>query len=648
MFVLVPFFFLPARMNAERDLANWRAWAAICSVLCGLAGTQLLFRHPKTGRVLLGFGLAAFAAAMFPILLNNPFAALFAGALVFGGGFYLVTGRISVMGKLSAESARKRAQCGLGALATAAMLSPLASPDCRREALCFAVSGTIAAALLFVWGIRQNSRRVRAAASAAVVGTCALLWLFFFPGSAKIFLFLLCLGGIALLSFLRAERNPGELWWSTFLLHPARNLFLSFLGLIAVGTLLLRTSVATANGIPVVDAAFCAVSAVCVTGLSTIDIASELTGAGQLFLLILIQLGGLGIMSVTTLALHALGRLSLNQEKLMHSMIQPDESRNLFLSLLLILKFTFAAEFLGATILFFCFLLDGTPVLHSAWLGAFLSISAFCNAGFFPHAENLAVYADHPVLLHTVAALIILGGMAPTTALALPRWLARKPVPLAARLALGTTLFLLIFGALLLLIFEWNGVFNGLSFSEKLTHAWFQSTTLRTAGFNSVPLAALGAPSVILMLLLMFIGGSPGGTAGGVKTTTAAMLALSFRAAATGRETIISHGRRIPGEFVIQAVAIVIASFLFLLLTVLMLLVTQDAPAKDLVFEATSALGTVGLTLGATTRLDEIGKLAIMMAMFVGRIGPLTFFLILREKRASREPIVPDARIMIS
>ncbi len=649
LFALAPFLLLPAQLTESNEFEP-NAWRACCGAIAAAAcafGAGLLFRLPRAGKILLAAALAALTASALPILPKNPFAALFFGVLVAGGLFHLTTGRISLMKSLSLEAARWRAQCSLGTLLAATTLSPLLPPLFHSARLCFALCGSIALILTALWGVRQPSFRFRATATALPLLLVATLWILFCFGSIGIFLFLIGLSGTPLLSFLRNTRVPGERWWGTFLLHPARNLFLTFLALISAGTLLLRTNAATTNGIAIVDAAFTAVSGVCVTGLTVIDVGSTLTGVGQLFLLILIQLGGLGIMSAITLALHAFGRLSLNQEKLMHSMIESDERRDLFHSLLLILKFTFATELIGATILFLCFLHDGETPLQAAWFGVFTAVSAFCNAGFFPNAENLIAFADHPVLLHTVALLIILGGMAPPAALAWPRWLTGRPVPLPTRLVLGTTLFLLLFGAGALLVFEWNGILGELSIADKFTHAWFQSATLRTAGFQSVPLETTGAAAIIVMIILMFIGGSPGGTAGGVKTTTIAVLALSFRAATTGQDSIVVRERRIHETIVIQATTIVSASFLILLLTVMALIATQEISARDLVFEATSALATVGLTVGATPGLDEIGKLIVMIAMFIGRIGPLTFFLLLRERSGVREPIRPDARIML-
>ncbi len=643
--VLIPFLLIPGEICGLLD--GWRSYAVILAISCAIIGVQILFRQPLPGRWLLGIALALILAAVLPKLLHNPSLALFFGTLIIGSSFYLLTGIIVTIKRYSLRAIRRRAQGALAALLLCVALSPLLTNELFCLDLCFAISGSMALIMIAAWAMKLNSRLLRSLIFALVSGLAIVLWYLFLLATTEIFISLLALLGIVILSFFYREREPGELWWGTLLLHPARCLFLTFSMLIAFGTLLLKTSLATTDGISIVDAAFTAVSGVCVTGLSVIDVGTGLSGYGQFFLLLLIQLGGLGIMSITTLALHALGRLSLNHERLMYSISEPLET-NLFSSLKLILKFTLLMEVVGAIILISCFLQSGMQLPKAAWVGVFTAVSAFCNAGFFPGAANLATYPDNHLLMHTVAGLIVFGGLAPAVTLAIPRLLRGKRVPISARLAIVTTLFLLFFGTVFLLFFEWNGIFRELTFIQKLSNAWFQSVTARTAGFNTVPFANIAVPAYLLMLLLMFIGGSFGGTAGGIKTTTFAVIVLSFRSAVTGKRTIVIDGRRIQDETVLQAVSIVTAALLILFLTVLMLITTQDIPARSIIFEATSALATVGLSTGATAKLDAVGKLIIMAAMFIGRIGPLTFFLLLSEKRKSQEPGLPVAKIILS
>ena len=234
-----------------------------------------------------------------------------------------------------------------------------------------------------------------------------------------------------------------------------------------------------------------------------------------------------------------------------------------------------------------------------------------------------------------MALLITAGGVAPAVSASLFPLRSFSRLPFISRLVLSTTLLLLTAGTVLLLLFEWNGMFGGLSPADKAVNAFFHTATLRTAGFNSVSLAHPGVPALLVMMLLMFIGGSPGGTAGGIKTTTLAVLFLAFLSAVRHEEEITCGGRRILGSAVVQAVAVTAASAALLLTIIIMLLATQGAGARELIFESVSALATVGLSLGATDELDEVGKIIIMTAMFVGRIGPLTLFLLLSDKKSA-------------
>jgi trk system potassium uptake protein len=206
----------------------------------------------------------------------------------------------------------------------------------------------------------------------------------------------------------------------------------------------------------------------------------------------------------------------------------------------------------------------------------------------------------------------------------------------------------LLAGTLCFLVFEWNSSLSALSFMDKLHNAWFQSVTLRTAGFNSVDISGVLAPTFLVMLSFMFIGGSPGGTAGGVKTTTIGVLAMTFWASITGHNEVIARNRRIPQSIINRAITVVGSGVLVWFTAVLALQITQQLPARDLIFEVTSALGTVGLSLGATPYLDGIGKIIIILTMFVGRIGPMTLFTLLSLDVAPADSRCPDAHITLN
>lgn len=440
-----------------------------------------------------------------------------------------------------------------------------------------------------------------------------------------------------------------DYWWVTLFNNPGRILMVTFFGLCITGTFLLLIPVATTkSSIAVVDAAFTAVSAVCVTGLIVLDTPNDYTFFGQFIILILIQLGGLGIMSIASIALNLLGRkLSVQHESLLTS-ITNVERKDLLESLKVIVKFTFIAEAIGSVILTYIFYISGESFLQALWRGVFTAISAFCNAGFSLQTDSLIPYQNNPFILHTVAILIIFGGMAPAISLILPKWIFKKHVPVTAHIVLLTTAVLLISGTLLLLVFEWNTTLSNFSIFDKLNNAWFQSVTLRTAGFNSIDIAKIADPSYILMICFMFIGGSPGGTAGGVKTTTIAILFITFLTYIFNRNDIIIKNRRITSDTINQAITIVASGFFFWIIVVIMLILTQQIFPRDIIFEATSAIGTVGLSTGATLMLDEVGKIIIIIAMFVGRLGPITLFMLLSEGKSTPVSRYPEAKVILT
>jgi trk system potassium uptake protein TrkH len=238
--------------------------------------------------------------------------------------------------------------------------------------------------------------------------------------------------------------------------------------------------------------------------------------------------------------------------------------------------------------------------------------------------------------------------MAPATNLLVPKWILGKPTPIPVRIALITTVILLISGTFFMMAFEWDGILSGLAVADKIHNAWFQSVTLRTAGFNSVDIAAIISPTLLIMVMFMFIGGSPGGTAGGVKTTTIGILAMTFWANITNRNDVVTQNRRIHSSTVYRAITIVVSGMSVWFMVVLMLQVTQQISARDLIFEATSAIGTVGLSTGATFLLDEIGKIIIIIAMFAGRVGPMTLFMFLSEEQSVSASRCPEERISLT
>ncbi len=461
-------------------------------------------------------------------------------------------------------------------------------------------------------------------------------------------LLLLGLAGSAL--FVRTSRDElhGLDSFADYLLvSPARVLVVVFGVLCSAGTLLLLLPTASTSpgAISVIDAAFTAVSAICVTGLIVLDTPVDFTGLGQAILLVLIQVGGLGIMAFASLAVLTLGqRLGVREERLTAQLIGGDDARRNFDSALwVVLKVTFISEGLGAVLLSVLFWLDGDSFGMGLWRGVFTSISAFCNAGFALQSDSLVPYADQPLVLLVVSALIVVGGTGPVVVAGL---VGRQRLNLHMRLVVWSTAVLIVVPALLFLAFEWGGVFAGMSLIDKATNAWFQSITLRTAGFNSVDFGAIRPESWTLSVVCMFVGASPGSTGGGIKTTTISVILLSVLSTIRGQTETRAFGRRIGSRIIHEASAIAALGVMSVVGSLMAIQLTQSIPLDQALFEVVSALGTAGISMGATGALDDVGKIVIIGCMFAGRVGPLTLFIFLVGRTHAGHP-VPDAPVQV-
>jgi trk system potassium uptake protein TrkH len=414
--------------------------------------------------------------------------------------------------------------------------------------------------------------------------------------------------------------------------HPARALALSFLAAILVGTLLLSLPFATSHGrTPVLDAFFTATSAVCVTGLIVKDTPTHFSAAGQAVLLGLIQLGGLGIMTFSTLVLlTARRRISFRERLLIQSSFHPGIPGDLPSLVRSIFLYTVAIEAAGAALLFAWFSADHGAG-RAAGLAAFHSVSAFCNAGFSLFSDSLIGYRGHAGIVMSVAALIVLGGIGfpvlrEMRQLAASKLAGRPSRPsLHFKLIVTTTLILVLAGSVLLLVLEAPFSMAGYPVRERLLASFFQSITARTAGFHTLPMTALGPASVLLLYFLMFVGASPASTGGGVKTSTVGIVALLIRSRLRARETLSAFHRSLPPDLVLKAFALVALALAVIFATGGVLLASQPALGlKNALFEAFSAFGTVGLSMDTTFGLSPVGKIAVIVTMFVGRVGPLT------------------------
>lgn len=429
---------------------------------------------------------------------------------------------------------------------------------------------------------------------------------------------------------------------------PERILPATFFLLCLTGGIILYLPFCSPHGVSFLDAMFTAVSAVCVTGLSVVSVSDKFTGVGQLVLLLLIQAGGLGIMSISSIIFILLGkRMSLTHEKNARNIFEAESKEEIKKSLIRIFKYTFIVELTGAIILSACFTFSEHSLLTGLKFGFFTSISAFCNAGFFLKNDNLIGYNSFPLLTYTVSFLIILGGMSPAICLMLQNIFKGKKLPPVAVLVFYTTLALLIGGTLFFFLSEYNGVLSGMSIADKIHNAWFQSATSRTAGFNSVDLSSINPGTFLLMVALMIAGGSPGGTAGGLKTTTISVLFLTCYNAIRIKDNVVRN-RVIKLDTIKKAITLTVLYLSILVTIVLMLLTTQTAGAEQLVFEAASALGTVGLSMGATSQLDGVGKVIIIAAMFLGRVAPATLICYLNTKNIDSRISYPDAKISLT
>jgi len=447
--------------------------------------------------------------------------------------------------------------------------------------------------------------------------------------------------------------------------HPARVSVIWYAALIALGAVLLAQPISYSDERPPItalDAAFTATSAVCVTGLAVRSTGNDFSWLGQLVILALIQVGGVGIMTVTTyITLQLGGRQSLRQRAVISETLGAAENANIRWVLGRVLRLTLIFEGAGALVLWVRFLFDYRPHL-ALWHAVFHSVAAFCNAGFGLHDDSLVRYQGDWIVNLTVIGLIVAGGIGYPVMIDLGRhW--QKPwrdrwdaLSLHSKLMLVGTAFLLVFGAVTFLLLEGEGVLRGMSLPRRWLVALFHSTSCRTAGFNTVNVGELTAATLFLSILLMAVGTGPCSTGGGFKVTTLTVLVLRAWSSFRGRRQINVGRRTIPEAAVGRSIAAAtgFTAVAIIMLTVLLAIEPAKGPFAvsagdfmDKAFEVVSALGTVGLSTGITPHLSAGGKVVIIALMFVGRLGPITAFIALsRSQRkeaieyAQEEPLI--------
>ena len=435
-------------------------------------------------------------------------------------------------------------------------------------------------------------------------------------------------------------------------LTPVQILALGFFAVIMTGSLLLMLPISSKTGAitPFIDAFFTATSAVCVTGLVTLNTAEHWTYFGTTVIILLIQIGGLGFMSFATLFALILGKkITLKDRLIMQEAMNTFSLQGLVKLAKYILIFTFAVEGIGALFLSTTFIPD-YGIGKGIYFSIFHSISAFCNAGFDLTGNSLVPYAENAVIILTISALIIIGGLGFTVWAEVYNFKGIKKLSVHSKLAISMTIFLIVGGWILMYIFEITNpeTLEGMSIKGQLLSSFFASVSPRTAGFNSISMPGMTVAGTFLTIMLMFVGGSPGGTAGGVKTTTAGILIMTVISVFRNDEDTKLYNRTVSKALVYKAFVIfTIAMALVIAETMILSFTEAGASLEYILYEVVSAFATVGLSLGLTPELSVIGKLLIAITMYIGRVGVLTLFLALSNRKNGNGIKYPEAKILV-
>jgi len=442
-------------------------------------------------------------------------------------------------------------------------------------------------------------------------------------------------------------------------MRPAAGFIGVFMLVIVLGAGLLVLPRATPVEQPIdfLDALFTATSAVCVTGLVVRDTGTGFTLFGQTVIMILIQLGGLGIMSLTAALGLLLGRgIGVRENSLLREVFQVpmmDEMGRIIRGIIVV---TLSFEAMGAAVLYAGFSQGPPPPGPLLFTAVFHAVSAFCNAGFGTYPDNLMSFAENPLVMAPIATLIIVGGLGFGVAVQMAAWWRGRiqhrhgrayRLGLHGQVVLTMTAILLVVGCGLLAVFEWNGSLADGTPGLRLAQAFFQSTTCRTAGFNSMDLRLLTPASVLVMILLMYIGASPGSTGGGVKVTTVAIAWANLRSIAQGRSRVRLGKREIDPLDVQRALLVLSTALVVASVAIVILLVAERSDLQTVAFEVFSGLGTVGLSLGLTPALTPTGRVVLILLMFIGRLGPLTLASSLTAPKHESHVRLPRGRILI-
>ncbi|GEB33501.1 K+ transporter Trk [Brevibacillus parabrevis] len=443
-------------------------------------------------------------------------------------------------------------------------------------------------------------------------------------------------------------------WTDKLQLDPPKTLVLGFALIILLGTFLLTLPSATVNGqgLPWLDSLFTATSATCVTGLVVVDTGTTFTTFGQMVILSLIQIGGLGFMTVATFfSLIMRKKISLRERLILQESLNQMTMEGVVRLAKMILIFTALAELIGGVLLSIRFAFD-FPLPKAIYFGFFHAISNFNNAGFDLMGDfaSLTGYVDDPLVTLVVCLLIILGGIGFIVVSDLYEYRHTRRLSLHTKVVLSTTALLVLGGTVLIFILEYTNpkTLQPLSMLGKVLGSLYQSVTARTAGSNTLSIGDMRQSSLFLIILLMFIGASPGSTGGGIKTTTFATLIGAVIAQIKGKEDVIFFRQRILPHMIYKSLTVTMTG-LFIVMAVTMALSITEAGARFemILFEVTSAFATTGLSMGLTPSLSPIGKTLIILTMFAGRVGPLTIAFALAQRRQKEYFRYPKGKITI-
>lgn len=434
-------------------------------------------------------------------------------------------------------------------------------------------------------------------------------------------------------------------------LNPPAVLAIGFFSLIIIGSFLLNLPMATKTGESVgyIDALFTSSSAVCVTGLVVVNTGEFWSLFGQIVIIIMIQIGGLGFMTMATLVALILGKkINLKERLIIKEQLNQSTMSGLVRLTKYVILLTLAVEGIGAILLATKFV----PIYgigKGIWFSAFHAISAFCNAGFDITGNSMVPFVNDLGINIIISLLIIFGGIGFSVIFDVSKHRKFSKLSLHSKLVLTITIILLLSGTIIFYLIEMNNpaTLGALKEGSKFIASFFQSVVTRTAGFNSLDIGSIKDTSAFLFIIFMFIGAGPASTGGGVKLTTFGVIILAVLTSVKGERDVVAFKNRISNDIVRKSLAIVTISITLIIIVSFILTVTEDVVFLELLFEATSAFGTVGLSRGITPNLSNVGKIIIMSTMYIGRVGPLTMAFAFAQRRNKRNYRYSEGNIMV-